>query len=112
MKKKDVSTINNSAYYELDEHVDTISDSSKYVDPINDSIAETHIVDGFCTSSVRVGLFDPSVVVGGSIRPVMNILDNLSVELPLRSQCNIVGVNRKILNCTSPDCTNIRRNNS
>ena len=26
MKKKDVSAINNSVYYELDEHVDTISD--------------------------------------------------------------------------------------
>ena len=29
MKNKDVSTINYSLYYELDENVDTISDSSK-----------------------------------------------------------------------------------
>ena len=29
MKKKDVSTINDSVYNESDEHVDTISDSSK-----------------------------------------------------------------------------------
>ena len=32
MKKKDVSTINDSVYYESDEHADTISDSSKPVD--------------------------------------------------------------------------------
>ena len=35
MKKKDVSTINDSVYYESDEHVDTISDPSKYVDASN-----------------------------------------------------------------------------
>ena len=43
MKKKDVSTINDSVYYELDKHVYTISDSSKQVDARNDSIKETHI---------------------------------------------------------------------
>ena len=38
MKNKDVSTINNSVYYESDEHVDTISDSSKHVDVSNEQI--------------------------------------------------------------------------
>ena len=33
MKKKDVSKINDSVYYELDEQVDTISDSNKQVYP-------------------------------------------------------------------------------
>ena len=33
MKKKDVSTINDSIYYELDKQVDTISYSNKQVDP-------------------------------------------------------------------------------
>ena len=33
IQKKDVSTINDSVYYELDEQVDTISDSNKQVDP-------------------------------------------------------------------------------
>ena len=35
MKNKDVSTINDSVYYESDEHGDTISDSSKQVDASN-----------------------------------------------------------------------------
>ena len=52
MKNKDVSKINDSVYYELDEQVDTISDSRKQVDPINDPIKETHIVDGVHTLSV------------------------------------------------------------
>ena len=49
MKKNDVSTINDSVYNESDEHVDTISDSNKQVDPRNDPIKETHIVDGVRT---------------------------------------------------------------
>ena len=43
--KKDVLTINDSVYYESDEHVDTIIDSSKKVDASNEPIKETHIVD-------------------------------------------------------------------
>ena len=38
MKKKDVSTIRNYVYNESDEHVDTISDSSKKVDASNEPI--------------------------------------------------------------------------
>ena len=33
IQNKDVSTINNSLYYESDKQVDTISDSNKQVDP-------------------------------------------------------------------------------
>ena len=44
MKKKDVSTISDSVYNELYEHVDTISDSSKQVDASNEPIKDTHIV--------------------------------------------------------------------
>ena len=128
MKNKYVLTINDSVYYESDEHVDTISDSNKQVDPRNDPIAETHIVDRVCRSSVAAGLFEPAVVIGGSIGPVTNVLDNLSVDLPLDSlsplntnqskafvtgsQCKSVGVNRNVLNFTSPDSRNIRRDNS
>ena len=128
MKNKDVSIINDSVYSELDEHVDTISDSRKQVDPINDPIAETHIVERVRSLSVRVGLFDPDVVVGRSIGPVTNVLDNLLVDLPLNSfypfntnqsrafmvgsQCNSVGFNRNILNCTLPGSRSIRQNNS
>ena len=62
MKKKDVSTINDSVYYELDEHVDTISDSSKQVDASNDPIKETHIVDGINNLSVKVVFVKPAVI--------------------------------------------------
>ena len=35
MKNRDVSTINDSVYYDPDEHIDTISDSSKHDDASN-----------------------------------------------------------------------------
>ena len=83
MKNKDVSTINDSVYYESDDHVETISDFKKQFDPRNNPIEETHIVDRVCSLSVRVELFDPAVVIGGSIRPLMTVLENSRVELPL-----------------------------
>ena len=128
MKKIDVSTINNSVYHESYEHVDTISDSNKQVDPRNDPIAETRIVDRVCNLSVRVGLFETAVVIGGRIGPVTNVLDNLRMELPLNSLsqinknqskvfviglvCNSVGVNMNILYCTLPDSRIFLRNHS
>ena len=128
MKNKYISTINVSIYYESDEHVETISDSNKQVDPRKNPIAETHIFDRVSSLSVRFGIFEPSVVIGGSIGPITNVLENSHVDLPLDSlsplntnqskafmigsQCNSVGVNRNILNCTSPDSRNIQRNNS
>ena len=45
MKEEKVSTINNSVYYESDDHADTMSDSSKKVDASNKPITDTHIVD-------------------------------------------------------------------
>ena len=42
MKKKYVSTINDSVYYESDEHIDTISDSRKQVDVNNKPIKHSH----------------------------------------------------------------------
>ena len=76
MKKKNVSTINNSVYYESDEQVDTISDYNKRVDPRSDPMAETHTVDRFCNLSVGVRLFEPTVVIGGRIGPVTDLLEN------------------------------------
>ena len=52
MKKKDVSTINDSLYYESDEHIDMISDSSKQVDANKNPIKEIHIVDKINNLSV------------------------------------------------------------
>ena len=65
--KKDVLTINNSVYYESDEHVDTISDSSKQVDARNDPIKETHVVNRVCNLSVVVGSIEPAGIGIGII---------------------------------------------
>ena len=63
MKQTNVSTINNSVYNESDEHVDTISDSSKQVDTRNVPIKETHIIYGVRTLSIGVGRLDTAVIV-------------------------------------------------
>ena len=63
MKNKDVSTINDSVYNDYDEHVDTIRDSSKQVDPRNDPIKETHIVNGVRTLSIGVGSLEPAAII-------------------------------------------------
>ena len=44
IKNEKVSTINDSVYYESDEHADIISDSIKQVDASNKPITDTHIV--------------------------------------------------------------------
>ena len=85
MKNKDVSTINDSVYYDSDEHVNTISDYRKQIDPRNDPIADTHIVDRVSSLSVKFVLYKPDVIIEGSIGPVTNVLDNSRVELPLGS---------------------------
>ena len=74
MKKKDISKINNSVYYESDEHVDKISDSSKQVDARNNPIKETHIVDRVLKLSVGVVSHGPAVIrIGiGIIRQGIN----------------------------------------
>ena len=64
--------IKDSVYYESDEHVDTISDSSKQVDASNEPIKETHIVDRVCNLSVG-GVYKEPVVIGiGIIRQGIN----------------------------------------
>ena len=54
--KKDVLTINDLVYYELDEHIDTIRDSIKQVDARIDPITETHIVNRVYNLSVESDL--------------------------------------------------------
>ena len=84
MKNKYVSTINNYVYYKSYDHVDTISDPQKQVDPRNDPIAETHIFNRVRNLSVRFSLFERAVVVEGRIGPVTNVLENSRMELPLK----------------------------
>ena len=67
MKKKDVSTINDSVYYESDEHADKISDSSKQVDASNEPITDTHIFKEINNLSVGVVSVDPAVIGVGII---------------------------------------------
>ena len=64
---KDILTINDSIYYDLDENVDTISDYSKQVDARNDPIKETHIFDRVRKLSVGVGSLEPDVIGIGII---------------------------------------------
>ena len=65
--KKDILTINDLVYYESDEHVDTISDSSKQVDASKELIKETHIVNRVRNLSVRVVSIEPVVIGVGII---------------------------------------------
>ena len=67
MKNKDVSINNDLVYYELDGHVDTISDSSKQVDASNEPIKDTQIVEGINNLSVRIVSIDPAVIIVGTI---------------------------------------------
>ena len=67
MKNKDVSKISDSIYNDSDEHVDTISDSSKQVDASNEPMKDTHIVDGINNLSVRVVSVEPAVIGVGII---------------------------------------------
>ena len=80
MKNNDVLIINDSVYYESDEHVDTISDSSKRVDSINDPI-KTHIVDKISTLSIRVGSLEPAVI---------GIIKQVSTQLSSNVVTNVV----------------------
>ena len=88
MKKKDVSTINDSVYNKSDEHVDTISDSSKQVDPRNNPIKETHVVDRVSTLSIGSGYLEPAVIgiIGRGITDlVTHVLTNSSKKLSMTS---------------------------
>ena len=67
MKNKEAKTIDNSVYHELDEHTDTISDSSKQVDASNKPITGTHIVEKINNLSVGVVSVDPAVIGVGII---------------------------------------------
>ena len=65
--KKDILIINNSVYYESDEHVDKKSDSSKQVDASDKPIKETHIVNRVCNLSFGVVSVEPAVIRVGII---------------------------------------------
>ena len=72
MKKKEAKAINDSVYYESDEHADKISDSSKQVGAINKPITATHIVKVINNLSVGVVSVEPAVIGVGIIGQGIN----------------------------------------
>ena len=118
MKKKDVSTIKNSVYYESDEHEDTISDSSKQVDASNEPIKDTHIVDGINNLSVVVVSIKPAVIgVGiigqsitqGVINRDTNIGSNLVTDVLTNSSKVLFDTNTFQLNTPQSETLVIRQ---
>ena len=118
----------------MDEHVETLSDSSTQVDAINDPIKETHVVNRSSTLSIVVGSIEQAVIgiIGEgstqlSTNLVTNVLTNSSKELfmmissPLntfKSKAFVVGShdesmegNRYII-CMPRDSRNIRGDHS
>ena len=102
MKKIDVSTINDSLYYESDEHVDTISDSRKQVDASNEPIQDPHIVDGINNLSVGVGCVKPAVIgvriiwqgiTQAVINGGTNIVSNLVTDVLMNSRKILFNIN-------------------
>ena len=102
MKNKDVSTINDSVYYESDEHADTISDSSKPVDASNEPITDTHIFEGINNLSFEIVSVDPDFIgVGiigqgttqGVINRITNIGSNIATDILTNSSKQLFKTN-------------------
>ena len=81
IQKKDISTINDSAYYESDDQVDTISDSKEQVDPSSDPRLDTHITNGTQKLSNRTITLKP-VVIGQDL--VTSVQETLREGLLLK----------------------------
>ena len=62
IKNKEAKSINDSVYYESDEHADKISYSSKQVDASRIPITDTHIFEGINNLSVGVIRVKPAVI--------------------------------------------------
>ena len=70
----------------MDEHVDTISDSSKHVDASNKPMRYTHIVDRINNLSVKVVSVDSAIIgvriiVHGITQGVINGGTNIGINL-------------------------------
>ena len=62
IQKKDISTINNSAYYESDDQLDTISDSKEQVGPSSDPRVDNHITNRIKKLSIIPITLKPVVI--------------------------------------------------
>ena len=98
MKIKYLSTINDSVYYESDEHADTISDSRKQADASNDPMRDTHIVDKINNLSVEVVSIEPSVIRVGIIgRGITQVVINGGTNIGSNLVTNVLTNYSKIL---------------
>ena len=107
IQKKDISTINDSIYFELDDQVDTIFDSKEQVDPNSDPRIDTHINDRIQKLSIRPITLKP-VLIGqdlvtsarktsrdGFSLNIFNPLHTISVkEIVTEMECNSSQVDR------------------
>ena len=82
IQKKDISTINNSAYYESDDQLDTISYCKEQVDPSSDPRIDTHITDRIQKLSIRPITLEP-VVIGQDL--VMSVQETSRNGFSLKS---------------------------
>ena len=62
IQKEDLSKTNDSAYYESDDQVDTISASKEQVDTSIDPRVDTHITDGIQKLSIRPITLKPVLI--------------------------------------------------
>ena len=103
MKKKEVSTINDTVYYESDEHADTIRDSSKPVDASNEPITDTQIVEGINNLSVGIVSVMPAVIGVGIIgQGITKDVINGSTDIGSNIVTDILKNSSKPLMCNIP----------
>ena len=105
--KKNVSTINDFVYYDLDKQIDTISDSNKQVDPSSNPRVDTNIINRIHKLSVRPILFDTDVIgqdlvtsvqetsINGLLLKSLNSLHTIFLkEIVTDAACNSAQVDR------------------
>ena len=112
IKKEKLSTINDTVYYESDEHKDTISDSGKHVDASTKPITDTHIVKGVNNLSVVIISVEPSVIgvgiIGQGITQVVisgrtSIVKNIVTDISLDSSKQHFKMNKFQLDSFQPE---------
>ena len=104
IQKKDIPTINNSAYYESEDQVDTISDTKEQVDPRSNPRLDTHITTGIQKLSIRPITIEP-VIVGHDL--VTSVLETSRDGLLLKSLKSIHKISVKEI-FTDTACSSVQ----
>ena len=111
----------------MDEHADTICDSSKQVDTSNETIKDTHIFDGIHNLSIGIVSVEPAVIgvgiivqgiTSGVINRGTNIVSNRVTDVLMNSSKILFDTNTFQLNTLQsktlvigPQDESVRRNN-